>query len=417
MGISKNRLNLKNPKRAPGGWHFIQRTKISFLGAFQMAKKSFCHSTLAQKLYLTSLILFGASSFAKFLLPTSYKCLALVPLLLGIIVSATGFCLDADLEIFTRFCDSTAAQKLHVISLILFGASLLVLILVPKPHNRLALVPFIPALIVAGARFCVKSGRMIIKSFCDCTSAKKLYVISPILYAVTYPLIFLLPNLHRAYALIPFWLGTIVAAAAICLELYHPLRRILRSGFWRGLLRKVIFLGLIVSLAGLMGRKVLYDIVHENPEAFPWTEAALGILFIPVVSIALGCFCAVVGMTIFGAGTMLCMFLDYLSFGLFERPLRPLVTKGLCRLNGLFGLFLLLIFMFQQLVSLSSLPQAKLFLNELVVLTGFYTDSNGQYKSLRPNSAVAFLPADRVCVAELSNGKMTFHTLRRDDLK
>jgi hypothetical protein len=57
------------------------------------------------------------------------------------------------------------------------------------------------------------------------------------------------------------------------------------SGFWGGFIRKGIFAGLIFSLAGLIGRQVLYDIVHENPEAFPTAEAAFTILFFPVVSI------------------------------------------------------------------------------------------------------------------------------------
>jgi hypothetical protein len=56
----------------------------------------------------------------------------------------------------------------------------------------------------------------------------------------------------------------------------------------------------------------------------------------------------------------------------------------------------------------------------VVVRTGFYSVPDGRYWGLQPKSLwwVAFLPGDRVCVAEiLPNGSANFHTIRRDELK
>jgi len=72
-----------------------------------------------------------------------------------------------------------------------------------------------------------------------------------------------------------------------------------------------------------------------------------------------------------------------------------------------------------QLISLKDYwPQLALIPQVVAVRTSFCTVPNGQYAALKPRSCVAFLPGDRVCVAELSpDGKFNFHTIRRDDLK
>jgi hypothetical protein len=69
------------------------------------------------------------------------------------------------------------------------------------------------------------------------------------------------------------------------------------------------------------------------------------------------------------------------------------------------------------LISLKEWPQLALIPQVIVVRASFCTVPNGQYTALKPNSCVAFLPGDRVCVAELSpDGKFNFHTIHRDDL-
>jgi hypothetical protein len=54
----------------------------------------------------------------------------------------------------------------------------------------------------------------------------------------------------------------------------------------------------------------------------------------------------------------------------------------------------------------------------IVVYTGFTPVPPGRYTTIMPNSAVNFLPRDRVCVAEpLPGGNFRCRTVQRSDLK
>ena len=105
--------------------------------------------------------------------------------------------------------------------------------------------------------------------------------------------------------------------------------------------------------------------------------------------------------------------LPILSLGSFgNRPL-SLINKGVFRSLGLFGFLGIVAVVGFGLASL-----AELIPEEAVVRTGFYKVPDGQYATLKPKSFLAFLPGDRVCVAQQSpDGKFNFHTIRRDDLK
>jgi hypothetical protein len=101
------------------------------------------------------------------------------------------------------------------------------------------------------------------------------------------------------------------------------------------------------------------------------------------------------------------------SFG--KRFLR-LIGKLSFRFSGLVGFVLLFSIVGHQFLRL--LPKSDVLLDRLVVATGFQNVQKGQYMSLEPNSSVAFLPGDRLCVAELlRNGKHRFHSVRREELK
>ena len=60
----------------------------------------------------------------------------------------------------------------------------------------------------------------------------------------------------------------------------------------------------------------------------------------------------------------------------------------------------------------ANLPQVEWLLKEVAVLTRFYRVPDGMYANLEAPSFVAFLPADRVCVAEPKpNGEIWFRSV------
>jgi MFS family permease len=253
-----------------------------------------------------------------------------------------------------------------------------------------------------------------INRFRDSTPAVKLYVIGWIVFAAFPLLLGLAPTPHKDLALIPFLLALTLAAVGLGLELCRPLRRLCGTRLSQ-ILFGTIFSGLVLFVADLIGRQILYDMTRENPETFLAARAALTIIFAPFVGVSLALLIVFVAIVICAVVAMLSTIcLPFLS-----QRLSSLIGRAMFRSLGLLGFFVLLFIMEYQLISLKDhWPQLALVPKAVAVRSSFSRVPDGQYTVLKPNSFVSFLSGDRVCVAELMpDGEFNFHTIRRDDLK
>lgn len=273
-------------------------------------------------------------------------------------------------------------------------------------------------------------GRKVIQRFLGFTLAKKLYAISWSLFVVGFLtdlfLVIVLKSRDNAaaWALIPLVLALMFGAVGLARELFTVVSRLWNTTIGKFFL--VIFSSLTAYIVDLINRQFLYSLTGENPESFIATRTALALLYIPFVWFVLMFLCAVALMAVSGVVLMLCILISYpfSLFGLFKERLRIiwswLMDKVVIRSLGVGGFMLLSILAAYGYASLvtSSGPRGELIFEKVVVYTGFYPVPAGRYAALKPNSSVAFLPGDRICVAEpLPDGKFNFRTIRRDDLK
>jgi hypothetical protein len=252
----------------------------------------------------------------------------------------------------------------------------------------------------------IEPGGRIIRSLCQCTAAKKLYVISWILFAVFISLVVVLGSHQESAVEVALAFIFAIAGLGLAIELYPAICRL-----WATPIGK-LFLGAAVAaiyfFADLSDRQVLYSLTGENPDEFLAARVVLGVASTGIIWAIVAAFCAAVGVSIcYVAGV-----LGMVSFLLGKRVrifLCPIIGQALFRLLGFCGFLLPLAFV----ASLGGHVSEK-----VAVYAGFCRVPDGRYTSLQPNSSMAFLPGDRVCVAEqLSNGQFHFHTVRRDDLK
>jgi hypothetical protein len=265
-------------------------------------------------------------------------------------------------------------------------------------------------------------GLKTIKSFCSCKPAQKLYAISLVLIA-GFPLIVLLPNAEKNLALvITSGASMFVSTAGLSFELWCFLKFLYEKPALRALAKRagIIVLGLVSFLAVQAARQKLYDMVGEDPNLFVRAQIALGLIYMPVVIIGLLLFCGLIALLVLTGSLLLLMPVSW--FGLLFNPseqrfLSP-IFPTISRFYGMVGFLVLFSCAGESLLLLYYHPQVDGIINTIVVYTDFSMVPRTRYASLRPNSSVAFLRGDRVCVAEwLPNGKHRFYTVRRDDLK
>jgi hypothetical protein len=205
-----------------------------------------------------------------------------------------------------------------------------------------------------------------------------------------------------------------IAATAKVIELWPRLCTVtcLILGSPVGKLGFSLFAGFISFVADLYVRNEIYAMTGENPEAFTSARIALAVPFTIFLLLGVIFLCAYVSVLYHPVkGTALSTAWSLRSLFNSRRQLFP-PKDEMRHWFGSFGLFVLLCL---GIISLSDNgSELELEFERLMVFTGFYFVPNGRYPTLHPNSWVAFLPGDQICVAEsLPNGKFTFRTIPR----
>lgn len=277
----------------------------------------------------------------------------------------------------------------------------------------------------------------IVKGFRRSKPARKFYVISWANFAVCILSILLrpgLPPLYKDLYLVPMGLSFAFAASGISVELCSTISRL-----WGTKIRKAglaLFSAPILLVSDWFSRQTICQMVGENPEAFSAAKTILVCLFTPFLWVTAAMCAAGIAALVFeviaAAGSALWLFRDPVQWIVDARPVRILfgyrryslpkyrLNHVLFMLSRFLGSAAWMLFIgagFDALFRMRSYP-AEQAIQHLVVSTGFYTTRVGQYVILKPGSAIAFLPGDRVCVAEpLPDGRFNFRTLQRNDLK
>jgi len=217
--------------------------------------------------------------------------------------------------------------------------------------------------------------------------------------------------------------------AGLFYELWSMVRKL-----WGTAIGKItfgLFSAFCAFIADQFGRHVVYTVTGENPDAFPSARTALIWIFTPFAFILGFYVFALVGILVSGImsvtsivwmhfrdliETLLNAQLIRIVFGHRRQHFQQVSAKGIFHLAGFVGVALFSALALQGLAVLQD--RAKWIIEQVVVYTGFTPVPPDRYTTVKRNSGVNFLPADRVCIAEpLPNGKFSFRTVQRNDLK
>jgi protein-S-isoprenylcysteine O-methyltransferase Ste14 len=204
-------------------------------------------------------------------------------------------------------------------------------------------------------------------------------------------------------------LGFALASVGLAILICRRIRRLWDTTIGKFLLASFLAPGSF--LADLYIRQEIYKFTSENPEVFTSPRAALTWLAALFFSLFIAALVAAVATTVPAV-----VLIARAGMCLLKRRPRPPIMNQFGHVLGFLGLFAFLGLSYATLEA--KIPRVERYLKTVAVYTGFYHVPDHMYAALKPNSFVAFLPGDRVCVAELSpDGKFNFHTIRRDDLK